>query len=315
MQKHFLKYLVDPKTGEDLTWEGDYLVSPSNKYPVVRGIPRFAGYKDDANYTKSFGYQWNKWSKIQFDSMNIGKKMEGYTLMMWDRITHVLDKDLHNKVIVDVGCGSGRYIETIRDKNGIAIGLDLSDAVEAASEIFAKDPNVLICQADVLQSPIRPDSVDGVFSVGVLHHTANPKNGFSEMVKILKPGGWIALSVYGLGGYYDNFFVNVWRKIFKFIWPVFGHFPPLIYSYVVVYLSKLILKIPVIRTLARPFMSFFPFMNIKDIDWSVLNTFDSVTPSNQSGHTMYEAFHWFKNEGLKDIEPSNWWGTSLHAKK
>lgn len=314
MQKNFLKYLIDPKTGEDLTWEGDFLISPSNKYPIVRGIPRFAGYKDDANYTKSFGYQWNKWSKIQFDSANIGKKMEGYTLMMWDRITHILDKDLNNQVIVDIGCGPGRYIETIRDKNGIAIGIDLSDAVEAAGEIFSKDPNVLICQADALHSPIRSNSIDGVFSIGVLHHTSNPKKGFSEMVRILKPSGWIALSVYS-NGYYDNFFVTVYRKIFKFLWPVFGHYPPLIYTYVVVYVSKPILKVPILRTILRPFMSFFPFMNIKDMDWSILNTFDSLTPTNQSTHSMYEVFNWFKKENLKEIEPSNWWGASFHAKK
>lgn len=324
MQKHFLKYLIDPKTGEELTIESTleakdnviegFLVSKSNKYPIVRGVPRFAGYNDDANYTKSFGYQWNKWSQIQFDSKNIGKPYEGFSLDMLNRITGI-KSDFTNKVIVDFGCGPGRFLETIRDKKGIAIGIDLSDAVEASGDIFKNDPNVLVCQADILNSPIKTGSADGVFSIGVLHHTIDAEKGFGELVRVTKDGGWVSASVYGTSGYYDNFIVNVWRKIFKFLWPVFKQYPPLIYTYVVVYISTLIYKIPILRTLVRPFLSFFPSLILKDIKWSILNTFDSITPSNQYGFTTFQVFQWFKKANLKNIEPSEWAGSSFTAIK
>lgn len=324
MHKKFTKYLIDPKTGEDLKVETKnshseivtegFLVSPSNRYPIVRGIPRFAGYNDDTNYTKSFGYQWNKWSELQFDSKNIGKPYEGFSLDMLDRICGTKNKDFKNAVIADIGCGPGRFLETIRQKGGIAIGIDMSDAVEAAGDIFKNDSNVLICQADVLQSPLRIESVDGIFSVGVLHHTTNALKGFQEMVRATKPDGWIAVSVYSTG-YYDNFIVNVWRKIFKKLWPVFKHYPALVYTYVVVYINALILKIPVLRTLVRPLLSFFPSLALKDIKWSILNTFDSITPSNQYSYTMHQTFQWFKQAGLKEIEPSEWAGASINAKK
>jgi len=325
MRSEFLKYLVDPETGEDLKIEATkkngekiidgFLISQSNKYPIVRGIPRFSGYKEEKNYTNSFGYQWNKWSKIQFDSQNIGKKMEGYTLKMLDRITHVTTPDLSGKVIVDFGCGSGRLIETIRQKNGIAIGFDMSDAVEAAEEFFANDPQVLICQADILKSPIRPNSVDGVFSIGVLHHTKDAKIGFDKMVECLKSNGWIAVSVYSPGGYYDNFFVNIYRKIFKKLWPLFGHYPPLIYTYFTIYVLRPFLRVPILRTLIRPFYTFFPFLDLPDTQWSILNTFDSITPSNQYTFTVYQVFQWFKSANLRNIEPSNWAGGSVHGQK
>jgi SAM-dependent methyltransferase len=325
MRTYFLRYLMDPATGEDLLIESTkkaddnivegYLVSKHNRYPIIRGIPRFAGYADTKNYAKSFGYQWNKWSQIQFDSQNIGKPYQGFSLDMFDRITGIKTKDLKEKVIVDFGCGPGRFLETIRDKNGIVIGLDLSDAVEAAGEIFKDDPKILICQADILHSPLKTNSVDGTFSVGVLHHTVDAKQGFEEMVRVAKPGGWTAVSVYGTGGYYDNFIVNIWRKIFKHLWPIFGHYPPLIYSYVVVYISTGLFKIPILRTLARPFLAFIPSLILRDIRWSVLNTFDSVTPSNQYGFTPYQVFQWFKSANLKNIEPSNWAGSSFTAIK
>ena len=187
--------------------------------------------------------------------------------------------------------------------------------MEAAAENFAGDENVLICQTDILRSPIKNASVDGVFSIGVLHHTENPQKGFEDMVRTLKTGGWIAISVYATGGYYDNFFVNVWRRIFKALWPIFGHYPPLIYSYTTVYLFRPILRIPIVRTIVRPLLSYFPFLDLKDIGWSVLNTFDSITPSNQAGITPYRAFQWFKQANLRNIEPSNWAGSSFTALK
>jgi len=316
---------MDPKTGDDLILESivekngnvmeGWLVSKNSRYPVVRGVPRFAGYNDKDNYTNSFGYQWNKWSKIQFDSENENKPMEGYTLNMWSHITGVEQLDLKGAVIADFGCGPGRFIETIRKKNGVAIGLDLSDAVEAATENFANDDKVLICQADILHSPLKSASVDGAFSIGVLHHTENAEEGFCEMVRVIKPESFVSISVYGTGGYYDNFFVTIYRKIFNALWPIFGYYPPLIYSYVVVYLFRPILKVPIFRTLIRPFLYFFPFINLPDIRWSVLDTFDSVTPQNQRGFTVYQVFQWFKNAGLRDIRPSNWAGSSFTAIK
>ncbi len=325
MQKHFLKYLIDPKTGEEFQIEitiqskeniiEGFLVSKSNRYPIVRGVPRFAGYKDISNYTKSFGYQWNKWSQIQFDSKNIKKPYENFSLDMLDRIAGTRNVNFNGSTIVDIGCGPGRFLETIRRKNGIAIGIDLSDAVEAAGEIFKDDINVLVCQADVLNSPIKTEMVEGIFSIGVLHHTINAEKGFHEMVRALKPTGWIAISVYSPGGYYDNFIVNIWRKIFKTMWPLFKHYPALIYTYIVVYITTTIKKVPIIRTLLHPFLHFFPSIILKDTTWSILNTFDSITPSNQYGFTIYQVFKWFKKANLKDIEPSDWAGASMHAKK
>ncbi len=233
---------------------------------------------------------------------------------MWSRITDI-SGDLSGQVVADIGCGPGRFIETIRDLKGTAIGLDLSDAVEAAGEIFAHDENVLICQADVLQSPLRTDSIDACVSIGVLHHTNNAKQGFDEMVRVTKPSGKVAVSVYAPGGYYDNFIVNLWRKLFKFLWPMFGHYPPLIYSYGVVYITRPLFYSRRIHGLFAPLLGYTPYVNLRDIRWAVLNTFDSITPSNQYSYTPYEVFHWMKSARLRDITPSNWAGASWHALK
>lgn len=321
MNLSFLPYLVDPATGECLELfvekrNGDSIIegmlsSTSNKYPIVRGIPRFSGYQDKANYTNSFGYQWNKWSKLQFESENIGKPMEGHTRGMWERITGIDSKRLEG-VFAEFGCGSGRFLEVVRMKQGKVIGIDLSDAVEAAGEAFQDDPEVLICQADVLQPPIKPGSLEGAFSIGVLHHTPNPEKGFGKMVRCVRPGGWAAVCVYGKGGYYDFPTVSLYRNLFKFLWPVFKHYPPLIYSNFATYFLRPISSIPF---LGKGVKGLFPYIQLKDINWSLLDTFDSVTPSYQSAHESFEVFQWFKKNSLINIEPSDWGFTAFHAVK
>jgi SAM-dependent methyltransferase len=325
MHPSFLQYLIDPATGEELKLitkkeEGGDVVegelrSASNSYPIVRGIPRFAGFIDNGSYAASFGFEWNKWPRLQFEAENIGRPMQGHTLRMWEKITGQTGNDLSGQVIADFGCGPGRFLDIVRRKGGIAIGLDMSSAVEAAKRNFPDDQKVLICQADVLHSPIKPGSIDGVFSIGVLHHTAAPQTGFREMVKTVKPGGWIALAVYGPGGHYGDKLVNSYRRLFKKLAPAFGYWPPLAYTYLTVYLIRPFLKVPILKYPANILKLFFPFINLPDRRWAILDTFDSITPSNQSVHSVYEVFHWFKDENLKNIEPSEWGAPATRAIK
>ncbi|MCA9232423.1 MAG: class I SAM-dependent methyltransferase [Planctomycetales bacterium] len=321
MHISFLPILCDPKTQEGFELEitesrGDVVVegrlrSSSNSYPIVRGIPRFAGY-DEKNYSASFGYQWNKWSRVQFESENRGGPMEGHTRGMWEKITGIRDRDLSGSVFLDCGCGPGRFLDVVTAKNGRAIGVDMSDAVEAAARNFRDNPNVLICQGDVLHLPIRPHSVDGAFSIGVFHHTPDPRHGFEQMSHAVRPGGEVAVCVYGKGGYYDFPSVTFYRKLFGLLKPLLRNYPPLIYSYFTTYCLRPFHGVPGLGKLMR---LFFPYIPLADKTWSLLDTFDSVTPTYQSAHESYEVYSWLKDSGLVDIEPSDWGFAAYHGKQ
>lgn len=321
MNKKFIKYLVDPKTGEQLRLLSDeskntditsgYLVSKSNRYPIVRGIPRFAGYKEGSNYSASFGFQWNRWSQIQFNSKNIGKPMAGHTRKMWEQIVNS-DNTFKGRLLIDFGCGPGRFIEIARKKGARVIGIDLSDAVEVAHDNFKNDNDVLIVQGDILKLPFKKEIADGAFSIGVLHHLPDPHLGFKRIVDVVKKSGWLAVSVYGQYGYYTSPVVNFYRWIFKRLWPVFGPYPALIYSYVIVYVFGTLARVPVIKYFVYILKTIFPFIDLPDRNWSVLDTFDSITPSNQFGFSIFEIFGWFKEtRKFKTVEPSNWGGATM----
>jgi len=324
MHRKFVDYLADPITKAPLTLEiaeavGDeiesgLLRSRDRSYPIIRGIPRFVDMQED-NYSKSFGYQWRRWPRIQFESENVGRPMEGHTRRMWERITGVADAALKDAdaPVLDMGCGPGRFTDVARSKGVEVIAIDYSGAVEAARKNFRHDSGVCVCQADALNLPIRPNSVSGAFSIGVLHHTPDPCRGVAEAYRTIRGGGWFGISVYGKDGYYDVRMVQFWRRCFKRLWPLLKHRPPLAYTCLTNYLLR-----PLVRampTLARPLRMGFPFVMLPDRRWSILDTFDSVTPSYQSAHECYEVFRWLKDSSFENIEPTNWGFTSFRGTK
>lgn len=322
MHSSFVHFFVDPETKEPLDLQiiqcheefidVGFLVNNASgkRYPIIRGIPRFVDH-DSQNYSSTFGYQWQKWSRVQFEAENIGKPMQGHTKLMWEKIVGAEDRgwDFLGGTFLDIGCGPGRFLDVAVSRGAKVIGVDYSAAVEAARKNFLHNPNVCICQADALNLPIRSESLDGAYSIGVLHHTPDPIKGLQEAARVLKPDNWFALSVYGKRGYYDFPSVQAWRKIFSKLWPFFRHYPPLIYTYVTCYcLRPIAMQFP---TFGKALRLIFPFVKLPDLNWSLLDTFDSITPSYQSAHESYEVYKWFIQSGFVDVRPSDWGFTSF----
>src|SRR4051812_2983109 len=183
MHPKFLDLLCCPETGQPLAldaevtrpngmvWRGMLRTACGKSYPIVRGVPRFVSAEV---YASSFGFEWSRWPRVQFESENVGRPMAGHTTKMWERITGIDTSRLAGKTIIDFGCGPGRFLDVVRRHDGRAVGIDLSNAVEAARQNFANDPDVLIVQGDLLRPPFAPGSFDGGFTIGVLHHTPDP---------------------------------------------------------------------------------------------------------------------------------------------
>ena len=109
------------------------------------------------------------------------------------------------KTCLDAGCGGGRYLVALSRLGATKVeGIDISeDAVKAANQRLADRQLTQIAKAQrssVLEIPFPDATFDYVVSSGVIHHTPDPKRGFRELVRVLKPGGKLFLSVYGKGG-------------------------------------------------------------------------------------------------------------------
>jgi ubiquinone/menaquinone biosynthesis C-methylase UbiE/uncharacterized protein YbaR (Trm112 family) len=312
MKKKFLNLLCCPNTHKDLTLvdpiiQNDdiisgFLVAGNFKYCIRDGIPRFI---DNKNYSKNFDWQWNKWSRTQFEKENFGKPMEGYTRNMFEKITELSNSKIKGKIVLDIGCGAGRFIDIVLDKGGIPVAIDNSNAIDTAKKNFANySDEILFIQADALKLPFKNETIDFAYSIGVLHHTPSPETGIEEASRVIRHGGELAVSVYSKKGYYTFPTVNLWRKFFQLLHPILGYYPALIYSNFFGFINFLLAKI--YKPFSYPTRIFFPTVCLPDLKWSILDTFDSITPSYQSGHSLYEVSKWFLNSKFSNLRIAAW---------
>ncbi len=109
------------------------------------------------------------------------------------------------KTCLDGGCGGGRFVVALAKLGAERVeGIDISEDAVAAARARIKERGLEhrahVRIASVLDIPFVDKTFDYVISSGVVHHTSDPKKGFDELVRVLKPGGKFFFSVYGKGG-------------------------------------------------------------------------------------------------------------------
>jgi SAM-dependent methyltransferase len=104
------------------------------------------------------------------------------------------------ETVLDIGCGAGMDLLLAAKRagpDGEAIGVDMTDAmVERArkSATTAGLRQVEIRKGDATALPAEDASIDVVSSNGVLNLVPEKERGFSEIFRVLKPGGRLHLA-------------------------------------------------------------------------------------------------------------------------
>src|SRR5206468_2423042 len=107
--------------------------------------------------------------------------------------------DIHDGELA--GCGKGRHLRLAAAFGAKeVIGVDLGPAVDAAAQNTADLDNVHVVQGDLTRPPFRLESVDLIYSIGVLHHLPEPEAGFRALSPLLVPGGRFVAWLYAREG-------------------------------------------------------------------------------------------------------------------
>jgi hypothetical protein len=87
--------------------------------------------------------------------------------------------------------------------------------------------------------------------------------------------------------------------LFLILKPLFGHYPPLVYSYLFGTFGFGLGKLW--RPLSYPLRAVFPTVWLPDYRWAILDTFDAIATTHQSGHTPSEIEHWLRAAGFSEV--------------
>jgi len=98
---------------------------------------------------------------------------------------------------VEVACGPGIIARALAPHVGTVIGVDLTPAMLDTARGAAVDAgltNVSFQQGDATALPFADAAFDGAVTRFSLHHLPEPARCVDEMARVVRPGGWVAIS-------------------------------------------------------------------------------------------------------------------------
>jgi SAM-dependent methyltransferase len=254
-------------------------------YPIVDNVARFVS---SEQYVGSFGFQWNRFSKSQLDSANGTTR----SLDTFEEKTGWEVESLRGLEVLDAGCGMGRFAQVCAAAGARVHAIDLSRAVDAAARNLSDRSNLYFYQADLMNLPFVDGSFDAIYSLGVLHHTPDTRRAFLSLVRLLKPGGRIAIWVYSA-----KLRLMIGGELLRLVTPRLSTERLLSLCRIAVPLYHLH-RVPVI---GRATTALLPTSLNPDPEWRWLDTFDWYAPRYQWKHTFAEVERWFHEAGLTGI--------------
>jgi len=248
-------------------------------YPITGGIPRFVNPEQD--YCANFGFQWQQWRTLQIDRLS-GHDMSASRFLADSRWPA---DSLKGKLILDAGCGAGRFSDVARELGAHVVAVDISQAIDACRET-TREPSahggrVDCIQASLFELPLKRGIFDAVYCMGVIQHTPDPQGLMAALPAMLKPGGRISYNFYEEG---------MWRRLqvikyaLRLVTPHFSVDTNLALSKFLVALflplTRLLAPIPKIRILNH----FIPIAAVHD---------PRLTSEQQRSWTLLDTFDWY----------------------
>jgi SAM-dependent methyltransferase len=212
-----------------------------------------------------------------------------------ETFSRVLDRSIPaNASIIDAGTGTGELSAFLSLRRKDLWGIDFSDSslakARALKEKLGLDSLTLmkIDLLDEAQISSIGRQFDYLLCLGVLHHTSDPYKGFQNIIKLAKPGGYVAIGLYNR---YGRLLLKIRRLLAKTIF----------------------------RNSERV-KNYFIRLQIGEVEdkekirgwWN-----DQYLHPRESSHTIGKVLSWFKKNGIEYIEAAPslmpWSGFDIEA--
>jgi ubiquinone/menaquinone biosynthesis C-methylase UbiE len=276
-------------------------------------IPSFSTESDqniDKETVESFGEEWIKFSRHNQSDIEVAGSQ--YFDIVTDEMLN------HNSIVLDVGCGTGRWSKYIAHKVKHIEAIDPSRAVDAAAELTKNISHISITQAGVDNIPFEDESFDFVFSLGVMHHIPDTEAALQKAVKKLQKGGFFLIYLY----YSLDNKSRLYKLLFK-VSNVFRMFMSILHHTIkqlvcdvmvmIVYmplvtLSRLIKFVsPKKRWYQAIPLSYYVDKNFKIIRNDALDRFGTPLEKRFSKQEIYEMMKWAGLDEVKFSDHAPFW--------
>ncbi len=134
-----------------------------------------------------FDYEWTKFRQV-------GTAELGH---VFDQYFDVVPPSQFSQSLtaLDAGCGAGRWSVEVAARGPRVVAVDLGLSIDVARSNCDRD-RIACVQADLLDTTFAPGSFDWGYSLGVLHHTADPAAALLRLRAALRPGAPFLLYLY-----------------------------------------------------------------------------------------------------------------------
>lgn len=145
-------------------------------------------------------------SKMQADYDIIAQAFASSTrAIKWPELRDLIGAQKPKAMVLDIGCGAGRFCSPIVEDGLSYIGIDISQGQIDQAKKACKQGQFI--QGSMLNLPFEDSQFDVVVFIASLHHLENPDKrlqALKEAKRVLKKDGVILITV-----------MNFWRKKFR----------------------------------------------------------------------------------------------------
>jgi len=273
-------------------------------FRITRGVPRMNHELAPLRgVAEVFSYEWKLHHRGDLET----DTLYGYTAQQdWQllcRALAVTDGGLVGQAVLDAGCGSARFTQQLGERGvGVAIGVDIIDAVDDAFVVTREMPNVHIVQANIAAPPLRAEAFDYIWCRGVLHHTPDPRGGHRALARLVRKGGTLYVWVYAKRFSIFHSLKDVFDalRITRLPLPaLFALCKAIAYpSVALLALYRAVRALPGLRPRNARQLQTVRARGLRELQ---LTWFDALAPAIHSRHTEAEVVAWFEGEGFENI--------------
>ena len=132
----------------------------------------------------------------------------------WRRETEkiaLLERYLSGGHILDVGCGEGKFLWGLDTKKWQRTGVDFSE--EALRLVKAKIHDITLLEGTIYSPQLQANKFDVITFWHVLEHLPDPMKVLERAYQLLRPGGWLIISVPNFASLQAHLFGRHWYAI------------------------------------------------------------------------------------------------------